>query len=191
MRMFVAVVPPTETTEAIAEFLAPRRESDSSVRWTEPFQWHLTLAFMPEVPEAGLEDLEERISRVAQRRQPFSVRLAGAGAFPSVALAKVVWLGVQPEPEDALQRLAGGVRAAAGKSGAKVMGGKFRPHLTLGRLRKGEDATRWVRVLETFEGATWPAERIELIESRMPKGKKGRPQYVPVADFTLRGTAAS
>ena len=185
MRMFVALVPPPEVVEHISEFLEPRRDADPALRWTESYQWHLTLAFLPEVGTRSLDDLVERLTRAAARRSAFTVSLAGSGAFPSAARARVLWLGAASDPTESLSRLATGVRAAANKAGAVVEGGRFRAHLTLARLRKPQDATRWLRILGSFEGQRWPATSIELIESHLGQGVAGHPRYETIASLPL------
>ena len=189
MRMFVALVPPTEVLENLGEFLDPRREADPSLRWTEPFQWHLTLAFLPEVGPSRLDDLMDRLTRAAARRGSIMVTLAGAGAFPGPDRARVLWIGATGDPPEALPRVAAGVRAAANKSGVAVEGGRFRPHLTVARLRRPEDATRWLRILEAYDGRSWRADSIELIESHLGEGPGGHPRYEPIATHRLAGDA--
>ncbi len=185
MRMFVAVVPPPDVVEDLAEFLEPRREADPALRWTDPYQWHLTLAFLPEVGGRHLDELVERLTRAAARRTTFDVTLVGAGAFPSSERARVLWLGAETDPPEAIGHLATGVRAAANKAGAVVEGGRFRPHLTMARLRQPRDATRWLRILSSYGGHGWSATSIELIESHLGEGREGRPRYDVVHTFEL------
>ncbi len=189
--MFVAVVPPTEVVEQIEAFLEPRRDADPALRWTEPYQWHLTLAFLPDVGARSLDALVERLERVAGRRTTFAVRFDGSGAFPSPDRARVLWLGVTADPPASLDHLATGVRAAANKSGAVVQGGRFRPHLTLARLRQPQDATRWLRVLGSYDGPGWTADSIELIESHLGQGRAGHPRYEMVVAMELANGAAA
>ncbi len=85
MRMFVAVVPPENALEDLGEFLRPRQEAERGFRWTVPDQWHITLAFMPEVPDRTFDDLLARLERAAARRTPFTVTVTGGGAFPNPA----------------------------------------------------------------------------------------------------------
>ena len=104
------------------------------LRWTTPAQWHLTLAFFGEVAERHLDDLLERLARAASRRTPTELRVAGAGAFPDAARAKVIWAGIDAAGADEeLRRMATGARGAGAKSGAGGDGGRFHPHLTLAR----------------------------------------------------------
>lgn len=184
----MALTPPQEALEHLGEFWEPRREVDPALRWTDPEQWHLTLAFLADVPERALDDLGERLERAARRRAPFECRLRGGGVFPDATRARVLWVGVEELGDGArLPRLAEGVRASSNRAGATPEGGPFRPHLTLARFRVPQEATRWIRVAETYEGPPWRAEAIHLIESRLGQGRGGRPRYEVVDSFPLGG----
>jgi 2'-5' RNA ligase len=186
MRMFVALVPPGEVTEDLSEFLDPRQEAEPGFRWTTPEQWHLTLAFMAQVADRHLDDLVARLERAAARRTAFPLRLAGGGAFPGPSRAKVLFAAVEAgEHQEELQRLATGVRAAATKAGAPTDGGRFHPHVTLARIGRPVEATRWLRVLDAYRGPTWQADEITLIESHLGEGPRKRPRYEVVETFPL------
>jgi 2'-5' RNA ligase len=183
--MFVAVVPPADVVEDLEGFLDPRREA-GDLRWTVSESWHLTLAFLARVPDASLEDLEERLDRAARRRAPFTLRIGGGGAFPDVAHAKVLFAAVHGEAgevrsadaaSEELRRLAVGVRAAAGRAGAPADGARFRPHLTLARTRRPQDVVRWVRLLDGWSSRPFEVEEVELVESFLGEGPRGRPRY--------------
>jgi RNA 2',3'-cyclic 3'-phosphodiesterase len=187
MRMFVAVVPPADIVEDLAAFLEPRQDSDPNLRWTDEFQWHLTLAFLAEVPGRKVDELLQRLQRAAARRTPFTLRITGTGAFPSPAHAKVVWLGTESEPSTELRRLATGARAAAGKAGVDVNGGRFRPHVTMARVRRPVDVTRWLRVFGAYQSRPWQLDEIQLIESHLGQGPHRKPRYEVVETFPLSG----
>ncbi|MGA9747465.1 MAG: RNA 2',3'-cyclic phosphodiesterase [Nocardioides sp.] len=184
--MFVALVLPDHAVEDLEEFLRPRQEAGPLLRWTVPDQWHVTLAFLGDVAERHLDDLVERLGRAASRRTPVALRVAGAGAFPDVARAKVIWAGIDAAGEgEELRRMAIGARAAGAKSGAGEGGGRFHPHLTLARTGRAVEASRWLRVLDGYVGPTWRAERYSLIESHLGEGPRRRPRYEVVETFAV------
>lgn len=192
MRMFVALVPPEEALADLEEFLAPRQEASSGFRWTVPEQWHVTLAFLPQVSDRSLDDLLARLERAARRRTPFTVSVAGGGAFPHVGRAKVLYAGLDVTDGEELRRLARGSRAAANKAGAAAEGTRFHPHLTLARIGRPLDLTKWVRVLDAYRGPAWEAREISLVESHLGEGPRKRPRYEVVEAFALgRGTHAA
>ena len=184
MRMFVALPLPEAVKEDLARFLEPRQEAGPDLRWTVPEQWHVTLAFLPKVADRHTDELFERLERAVSRRNPLVLRVAGAGAFPHVGKAKILWAGFEHEGEE-LTRLAGGVRNAAAKSGIEVDGGRFRAHLTLARLGRPADVTRWVGALEPYAGPSWQARKVALIASHLGQGPNGRARHEVRETFEL------
>ncbi len=190
MRMFVAIRPPDHVIEDLDDFLAPRRDA-GRLRWTHPDTWHLTLAFMADVPDRSRDELEERLAVAAARRRALDLRLAGGGAFPDPARAKVLHAGAQTDDPVELARLAVGARAAAAKSGAPPDGAAFVPHLTLARMNRPVEATRWLRVLGAYGGPTWTVDEVELVASHLGEGPRNRPRHEPIARFGLVATPGS
>ncbi len=190
MRLFVAIVPPSEVLEDLAEHVGPRREAGPDLRWADASQWHVTLAFMPAVRPDRIEDLGERLATAAIRTEPFALGLAGAGCFPDVTRARVLWCGVA-DPSAALPALARGIRNACAVAGGSPEGGPFSPHTTLARLPRPVDATRWVRVLAPYAGPLWTADHVTLMASHLGQGRGRRPRYEEVDRFPIGGQATA
>lgn len=182
--MFVAVVPPPEAVADLDEFLAVRREADA-FRWTSADQLHVTLAFLPQVPDRSLDDLVERLAAAARRRTPVATRIAGGGAFPHPDAAKVLWAGLALDDDAAeeVRRMADGARTAASTAGVGVDGQRFRPHLTVARLGRPQQVSRWVRVLDAFDGSPWQADEWSLVASHLGEGPGRRPRHEIVDTF--------
>jgi len=130
MRLFVAVVPPAEVVEELAAAVAPLRSAAPRLRWSEPDRWHVTLAFLGQVPDAVRPGLADRLDRVTRRHGPVDLTLAGGGRFGD----RVLWVGVSGD----LAPLAAGVRRAVERAGVTTMDNKpLRAHLTLARVPNG------------------------------------------------------
>ena len=179
---------PTRRSADLDEFLEPRRDA-GDFRWAAVDQLHVTLAFLAEVPERVLDDLEERLARAAKRRTAFAAALVGGGAFPNVGRARVLWTGLELDEAGRVEmsRLATGARAAASKAGIAVDGARFKPHVTVARLKHPQEATPWVRLLDAYRGPAWSVDHIDLIASYLGEGPRKRPRYETVASFPLRG----
>jgi 2'-5' RNA ligase len=181
-RMFVAVTPSAEAVEHLSDFLEPRLDAGRELRWTDAAQWHLTLAFLAQVPDRVVDDLVERLARTAGRRAPFSAALRGGGAFPDPLHAKVLFTGVDVASSGpTLHRLAESVRAAANRCGAPPDGARFRPHVTIARCRRPTQVVRWVRLLDTYAGPSWSVDALTLYASHLGEGSHGRPRHEEVA----------
>jgi 2'-5' RNA ligase len=182
----VALVPPPDALEHLDEFLSVRRGA-GDFRWVQADQVHVTLAFLEHVPDSRLDDLLEGLARAAARRSSFETAIAGGGAFPNVGRAKVLWthLHLDESASAELDLVATGCRAAANQAGIEVDGARFRPHLTVGRTRFPHDVSNWVRLLDGYEGPSWRADAVTLVESHLGQGPRGRPRHVTVDTFPV------
>ena len=90
MRLFLAIRPP----RAVLDHLEPaldgvRDRAGRALRWTEPEQRHLTLAFHPEVPAGAVDDVVAVAGRIAAGHGPLDLHLAGAGEFSHLSLIHI------------------------------------------------------------------------------------------------------
>jgi 2'-5' RNA ligase len=163
--------------------VAPLRPGWPGLRWTGQDAWHVTLAFLGEVDEARLAALADRLERAAGRHPRHVASIAGAGAFPSTAKARVLWSGINGD-RDALAALASSVAAGARRAGAPSPdeGRRYRPHLTLARCREPADLASLVGYLTGFAGSGWTVGQIHLIRSQLGP----RPRYDSVGSWPLR-----
>jgi 2'-5' RNA ligase len=184
--LFVAVVPPPDVLDELAAAVAPLRPDWPALRWTGIPAWHLTLAFLGEVGDATAAALGPRLERAAGRHPSLPVSLAGGGAFPGPARARVLWTGLHGDHR-ALAALAASVAAGARRAGAPPPdeGRRFRPHVTLARCREPTDVSALVAELSGYAGAPWTATDIQLIRST-PGGVGAAPNYDTVSRWPLR-----
>ncbi|MBB4891855.1 2'-5' RNA ligase [Streptomyces olivoverticillatus] len=187
MRLFVAVIPPSAAIDELAAEVAQLRaalpERRGRLRWTEPANWHFTLAFLGETDEALLPELDERLSRAAHRHPAHELRFASGGRFGD----RILWVGATGSLET-LGGLARSARAAARRAGVPMDDAKpFRPHLTLARTAGHVNLKPYAEELAEFRGRRWQVERLELVRSLLPaSGIAGeRPRYETVAAWPL------
>ncbi|ETK30802.1 RNA 2',3'-cyclic phosphodiesterase [Microbispora sp. ATCC PTA-5024] len=179
-RLFVALLPPPEVLEEVAASLDPVRPRWPGLRWIDPALWHVTLAFLGEVPDRVLPGLSTRLTRAAARHAAVTLAFAGAGAFPSAGRGRIFWLGLEAEPP--LTRLAQSLAAGAERAGAGEADRKrFHPHLTLARSRDGDDLRPLVGSLDAFSGRRWTADAVHLVRSHLGP----RVRYEPVEAYPL------
>ena len=133
MRLFFAIELAEPLRAALDHATAPLRVAEPGIAWVPPAKLHLTMKFLGEVPEQDAPRLVGVAEAVAARHQLFEMTIGGVGAFPNFRRARVVWIGVAPEPR--LELLHHDLEVACGEAGFEVEGRPFRPHITLARVR--------------------------------------------------------
>jgi 2'-5' RNA ligase len=182
VRLFVALWPPPDAVSELLATVDDVRAHAPGLRWTRPEQWHLTLAFLGNVPDDRRPELDQRLGRAASRHPPMTLRFAGGGRFGS----RLLFTRVDGDRET-LTRLAASVAAAARRSRIPVDDRPYRPHLTLARGRGEVDLRPVAARLESFAGGAWTASRLDLVESRLGRGPAGTARYVAVNAWPLAG----
>ncbi len=162
--MFVALVPPSGVLAEVTRAVAPLRAAWPDLTWVEPANWHITLAFLGEVPDRARPDLSARLARAARRHEPLPLALGEAVTFTGRGGVGILWLEVR-EP-GRLARLAASIAAGARRAGVgKPDGRPYQGHFTLARSRKGADLGPLATALSTFESAFWTAGHTQLFVS--------------------------
>ena len=135
-RTFVAIELPGDLTNALSELRSqmPPQEA-GAVRWIRPEGIHLTLSFLGDVDADLIPAISERLSDAAGKSGPFTLDLAGVGAFPSLRRPRVFWVGLSGET-DRLRSLHSRVQGALSHVGFAPERRRFDPHLTVGRIRR-------------------------------------------------------
>jgi RNA 2',3'-cyclic 3'-phosphodiesterase len=189
VRLFVAIVPPPAVVAELATHTEPLQSAWPQLRWTGQESWHLTLAFLGEVAEPVVPGLGVRLERAARRHPALELAVRGGGAFPGGLRARLVWAGLQAD-RAALGALAASVAAGARRAGAPSPdeGRRYRPHITLARLREPADVRPLTAGLAGLAGGPWTADRIQLIRSHLNSPGPGHPpRYESLASWPLGG----
>ena len=170
-RTFLSLPMPADVRAAI-EALRVRHAAvgRTGLRWAASHQAHLTLAFLGDLDEASLGRARECARGAARRVVPFEADLRGAGAFPSAARARVVWLGWGVGAAEV-----GGLHAQLSRelaaAGFELERRRFHPHVTLARARAPLDARPLLDALTPWRSAAWRVTAVELMASRLtPEG---------------------
>jgi 2'-5' RNA ligase len=167
-RLFVAIDLPLE----LRERLAALSRSVPGARGTKAGQLHLTLRFAGELDEEGASALRAGLAGVAAAAAgSFELTVRGVGAFPRRRDPRVVWAGLAPSEE--LDALHGLVEKAAVAAGLEPERKRFRPHLTLARLRRADTRAvgAWLDEHAGLEEPPFAVEELTLFSSELrPSG---------------------
>lgn len=126
MRLFVALALP----DLVAEPLMLLQAGVPGARWMEREQLHLTLRFIGEVDGRNAAAVDDTLSQVKSR--PFALKLKGVGEFGGKN-PRALWVGVESESE--VEHLQRKIESALQRVGITPEERKFKPHVTLARLR--------------------------------------------------------
>lgn len=183
-RTFIAVELSERVRRCAGELQDQLRSAGARLRWVRPQHLHFTLRFLGEIPSAQVARAVVATRDAVRTARPFTVHIAGLGAFPSLHRPQVVWVGTGAGGE-ALVALARSVDEALARERFPPDSRPFRPHLTLGRARDERNWGNVVRALERFRDASLGEERVEAVtvmESRLtPDG----PIYTPYEQVRL------
>lgn len=100
-------------------------------RWVRPENFHVTLRFIGDIDEGLAEDVDTALSRIAA--PSFTLEVSGIGQFGKDFKTRALWAGIAPNA--ALNQLQARVEAAVTGAGLPAETRKFKPHITLGRLK--------------------------------------------------------
>ena len=136
IRSFLAFELPVDIKRIIMTVSEDVRQLPLNVRWVNVTNIHLTIVFMGDVQEGQIGPIQEIVKDVCQGYRPFSIAIKGIGLFGSRRDPRVLWVGL----DGAIDRM-GYFRDDLQKGlrpfGIKEEKRRFKPHLTLGRFRKG------------------------------------------------------
>lgn len=180
MRLFIAIDPPQEVRDQLSRLCA----GIEAARWVRREQLHLTLRFLGDLPQTGLEDIKSALACVAFA--PLTLALCGVGIFPQgkPRYAKVLWAGIEPQaPLCELKVRIDEALSAAGMGPDEERA--FAPHITLARFKQppDRDLNRWLESHHSLTSAPWPTTQFTLYASELaPKGAT----HSALAEFTAR-----
>jgi len=191
MRCFIALEMPGPVKEHAAGLISELKSAGADIKWVKPANLHLTLQFLGEVEPELVPALQAALAGACARCGPLELAISGCGAFPGLKKPRVVWLGFKGMTQE-LAGLTESIQAANQPLGFEPEQRAFRPHLTLGRLRrrkkggnKGPSSaplSRELAVLAAHRGPAFIAGRVVLMQSTLTSSG---PIYEPLFRASL------
>lgn len=168
MRTFIAISIPSDLTQIIADIQNElKNNSDARVNWTRPHQSHLTLKFLGDVNKKEIQNVSTCLEETTSEFSPLQLRITSTGGFPNMRNPRVIWLGV--DGGDKLIKLHNRVDRHVSTLGFDQEKNRYRPHLTLGRIKRLDEGSNMMKdllsiIIPQFE---WIAAEICLISSHL------------------------
>jgi len=176
VRLFVALPLPEELQDRLAALGEPL----PGVRWLPAENLHVTLRFIGKVEGHQAREIDAELARVESPAFPVTVR--GIECHGNGGRARMLWAGI--EANAALGALHGRIEAALRRAGFPPEGRKFRPHVTVARIKSNPGARlqSFLSRNGLFRGAPFQADHFVLYSSLLtPDGSR----YTPEASYPL------
>jgi 2'-5' RNA ligase len=165
-----------EIPDDVRQSLSMLRGGLPGARWIDPENYHVTLRFIGDVDDAVAREIASILGQV--RRPTFELRLDGVSSFggrrPRAVIATLAptpaLLDLQAEHERMMQRV-----------GLEPEGRKYKPHVTLARLRDSSNrqVAEYLSLRASLPTMPFPVSRFVLFSSRASVG--GGPYVVEAA----------
>ena len=179
--LFVAVpLPPP-----LAARLTASQNGVPGARWVVPPNMHVTLRYLGPLEAALAAELAAALAHI--QAAPFPLAIRGSGHFAGPRGSHTLYAGVTPSPP--LQELRDRVEAAARRAGLEGSGRRWRPHVTLARLRPttADHIGRFLEANGLLTAPPFQVEKFALYESH--RGRCGA-SYVELESYPLTGPGA-
>jgi 2'-5' RNA ligase len=181
----MAAYPPVEVREHFQDMvdgLAVARPRERSVRLASPERWHLTVAFIGDVDDAGAAT--GALLELAEVEAP-AVRIAGGKTLGRGQFRHLV-AGLQTEDAGVgLRRLGEVVRKALRRHRLPFDKRDWQPHVTIARpgdVLGAEELAADLEVLAAYRGPVWRVDEVRLMQSHLGP----RPEYDVLASVELQ-----
>lgn len=175
MRLFVEAVLEQSTLDDVwtvgRRMAADPAFPDRSVRWVKREALHLTLRFLGEIEGDGLPAATSALAAL-EGSGCFELTLSALGTFGG-RRPRVVQAGFAEDGGfDRLQRLRSHLDGALSEVGFETERGPYRPHLTLGRVRRQATREELAAIRDAVDAApalhiTSSVDRVALVESTL------------------------
>lgn len=187
IRTFVAVEISSAVRQLVAELIDEFRTAGADAKWVEPQNLHVTLKFLGDVDANEIHQPCRAVQEAVADFAPFEFAVQGAGAFPNVSRPRTVWLGIGQGNEE-LVALNRRIELPLEKLGFRREARRYKPHLTIGRVRRGgpgvAELGALIRHYADFDAGRTTVSQVLVFSSRLDRSG---PTYESLARAPLGG----
>jgi 2'-5' RNA ligase len=194
MRSFLAITPDDEARSALATLLVDVERvaagESAALRWSRAANVHLTVHFLGNLSEAQTASVRSQLE-AALAIAPFDATFGHLGTFPQSRPPKVFWVAIDQGRDEMIA-----IHAELGRrlkaAGIAVEDRPFTPHVTLARVRDGEQ-NRARKIAQRLTDlrvprVRWRVDHVTLYHSDL---SGPAPRYEAVQQVPLRGSTGA
>lgn len=179
---FIAIPIPEKIRQQIKSNLGEIKKYSPFKKWVEPIDYHLTLAFLGDVPKEKLHTICVLLEQKMKDLDPFPLEIDKFGVFGAIEKPRIFWLGVKEQKQLlSLQQI---VYNLCIKAGVVLEKRAFHPHITLARKWDGNSSFLNPSIHQWFpsqEPLLFTVDTIHLFQTHLDN----IPKYVPIYCFSI------
>jgi 2'-5' RNA ligase len=184
-RVFCAIELPEDVRSRLQEHIARLRKEfpDAAASWSRVENIHLTLKFFGNVEVNRIPKISVAATKAVKHFPKFEIDVGKTGVFPRPSRAQVLWIGVN-DRSGKLSALHEKIDKECASEGFPKDERAYRPHLTIARIRKPENARQLAdaHLNTNFRSIAVPLK--ELIVFRSELSSKGS-NYTAISHHPL------
>jgi 2'-5' RNA ligase len=180
-RLFVALEIPEDIRKRISALKEEAIQEKISLKWEPDEKIHLTIKFIGEVNDESVESISESLDFL-ESYEKVKCKLTRFGFFFKHGIPQIMWIGLWVD--NILFNIVEQLNKELIKFDVPVEGRKFKPHLTLLRIKK-RFPEEWVTKFNSFiiPEINFTSDSILLIKSELlPESSK----YTVIKKFNLK-----
>jgi len=162
-RIFIGIPVDKSSQKAINKLLDGMKTPDREVRWVPEYNRHLTLAFLGDKPISEVENLARQFDQSYRGLTRFQYGLSALARFPDPGGRIIALTG---EPTEALENVFQVTRELLRRNRFEFDQKKFRPHVTLARIRNPK---RLKMIFDQAVNIELDISRVTLYQSTLTK----------------------
>jgi 2'-5' RNA ligase len=182
-RCFIALELPLPVQQHLAGIISQLKTTPADIKWVDPQNTHLTLKFLGEISPEQVKAARDFLAKQCGRHQSMICSTSQIGVFPGWSRPQVIWLGLKDgigQISELQKTLEDGLDGCGFAREPK----KFKPHLTLGRVRSPSNVEALAGKIKSSEikKIEFSLSKLSLIKSTLTPGG---PVYQPLETIIM------
>ena len=182
IRAFLAIDLDDDLKPKINKIIREFKEANANIKYVDLQNLHFTLKFFGDIDTEGIDLIAEKIEKVLNDFDSFTIKIKGCGAFPNKNRIKVIWVGL--DEDQILKELHDKLDKEFNSLGFDL-DKKFSSHLTIGRMRSGKGKEKVKNTIESFNDVDIGSMEVTNIVLKKSTLTPAGPIYEDLIEFKL------
>ena len=151
IRLFVALIFKERLLNEIIDFRESIYPNDNKTKWEGKDKLHLTLKFLGNVSEEKIPEINQKLEDILKKHNRIEIKFSKFGIIKKYSTPKILWIGIQQTKY--LINLFNDLNDGLSDIGFEKEERRFRPHITLVRLKGNEDISKLTLAIFSFNAS--------------------------------------